>query len=75
MKRGEGMAGERTEKVVLKVSISAKAGLDRLARYYKVSKAEVFERLVKEADLEAADKAFKSEGAKGEKAYYDGPQP
>ena len=65
---------EEKEKVYLKVSIHTKAGLDRLARHYKLSREEVFERLIKEADLDAVDEAFKSGGSKGEKAYYD-PQP
>ena len=62
---------EDKEKVCLAVSVHAKAGLDRLARHYKITKAEVFEKLIKEADLNAAEKAFKSGGARAEKAYYE----
>lgn len=65
---------EDKEKVCLEVSVHAKAGLDRLARHYKISKDEVFERLIKKADLDAAEEAFKSDGAKGDKVYYE-PQP
>ena len=69
------MEDDEKEKVCVELSITAAAGLNRLARFYQVSKDEIVDRLVRKADSQAADKAFKKEGLGGQKAYYDGPQP
>ena len=66
---------EDTEKVCLHVSDHAYAGLVRLAHFYKLSKEEIFGKLVREADLDAADKAFKAGGLTAQKGYYDDPKP
>ena len=50
-------------------------GLNRLARFYQVSKDEIVDRLIRKADSQAADKAFKKGGLGGQTVYYDGPKP
>ena len=69
------MPENEKEKICLELSVSAAAGLNRLARYYQVSKDEIIEKLIKKADSSTADKAFKQGGVKGQTVYYDGPKP
>ena len=66
---------EDTEEICLNVSAHAKAGLFRLAKYYNLTQAEIFEELIKDAELDAADEAFKKGGSTAQKAYYDTPKP
>lgn len=66
---------EDTEEICLNVSAHAKAGLFRLANFYNLTQAEVFEKVIEEADSDAADEAFKSGGSMAQKAYYDTPKP
>lgn len=63
------------EKVTLELSVHADAGLNRLARFYQLSKDEVVERLIKKADSKAADEAIRKGGIKAQSLYYDGPSP
>ena len=69
------MEEEEREKVCVELSVTAASGLNRLARFYQVSKDEIVDRLIRKADSQAAEKAFKKEGLGGQKVYYDGPQP
>ena len=59
----------------MELSITAAAGLNRLARFYQVSKDEMVDRLIKKADSQAADKAFRKGGLGGQTVYYDAPKP
>ena len=69
------MEDDEKERVCVELSITAAAGLNRLARFYQVSKDEIVDRLIRKADSQAADKAFNKEGLGGQKVYSDGPQP
>ena len=69
------MEEEEREKVCVELSVTAAAGLNRLARFYQVSKDEMVDRLIKKADSEAADKAFRKGGLGGQTVYYDAPKP
>ena len=69
------MEEEEREKVCVELSVTAAAGLNRLARFYQVSKDEIVDRLVRKADSQAAKNAFKKGGIGGPSVYYDGPKP
>ena len=69
------MEDDEKEKVCVELSITAAAGLNRLARFYQVSKDEIVDRLIRKADSQAADKAFRKGGLGGQTVYYDGPKP
>ena len=61
------MEGEK-EKISFDLSVTAAAGLDRLARHWKLSASEVVEKLLKKADSSEAEKAVKK--GRG-RLYYD----
>lgn len=62
------------EKIMMELSVSAAAGLKRLARYYQVTQEEIVERLIKKADSSAAEEATRQDEVKGQRMYYDGPR-
>ena len=54
------MEDDEKEKVCVELSITAAAGLNRLARFYQVSKDEIVDRLVRKADSQAAECKFQT---------------
>ncbi len=62
---------EEKEQINLEISIHAAAGLERLARQFKITAAEVLEKLITKADSAEGHKASKRGLGS---LYYDGPK-